>query len=341
MSVRQIGHNKYLIDFYEGGRGSARHQIVYEGTLRGAHEEEEWWLRKFGKKRKRQSFTFSDLCVEYREWAKRQKGYRAKNIIIGQLEQRFGPSGVIAINRMAVERYQSDRMVHNADATVNRHIATLKHMMTKAYQWGYIKKEQNDAIHEIEMLKENNRRLRYLDRDEAELLLLQCSAHLKPIVTVAINTGMRRGEILNLKWEQIDLKNGLILLSQSDTKNAERREIPLNASAKAAITSQVRRVDIPYVFYNAKTGTRITEIKTAFNGACRRAKIKDFHFHDLRHTFASWLVMAGIPLLTVSKLLGHATINMTLRYAHLAPNHLSEAVKILENKPVVSSSEQV
>jgi len=139
---------------------------------------------------------------------------------------------------------------------------------------------------------------------------------------------MRRGEILSLTWDNIDLKNGFILLDL--TKNGERREIPINQTVREALDGVVRRLDIPYVFYNPDTEKKYDNVKRSFKSACRRAGIKDFHFHDLRHTFASQLIMSGIDITTVKELLGHKTLTMTLRYAHLAPSHKVKAVEVLE-----------
>ena len=114
------------------------------------------------------------------------------------------------------------------------------------------------------------------------------------------------------------------------TKNGERREIPINNTLRASLQSITRRIDVPYVFYDKTTGEPYRYIKRSFNTACRRAGIRDFRFHDLRHTFASHLVMAGVDITTVKELLGHKSLTMTLRYAHLAPSHKVKAVGVLD-----------
>ena len=186
-------------------------------------------------------------------------------------------------------------------------------------------------IRKVKLLKENNRRLRYLSIEECQMLLKACDLHIRPIVTMALNTGMRKGEILGLTWDNVDLKHGFILLEQEDTKNGERREIPINAAVRGALQGVTRRLGVPYVFHDPETGKPYKDVKKGFNGACRRAGIKDFHFHDLRHTFASHLVMAGQDLTTVKELLGHKTLAMTLRYSHLAPSHKVKAVDVLDS----------
>ena len=145
----------------------------------------------------------------------------------------------------------------------------------------------------------------------------------------ALNSGMRKQEILTLKWDQVDLKHGFILLDR--TKNGERREIPINNALKTTLQSIVRRLDVPYVFVSPINGKPYRAVKRSFYTACRPAGIRDFHFHDLRHCFASHLVMAGVDLATVRELLGHKTLGMTLRYAHLAPSHKVRAVDMLDN----------
>ena len=179
------------------------------------------------------------------------------------------------------------------------------------------------------MLPENNRRLRYLSKEECDRLVKACAPHLRPVVITALNTGMRRGEILGLTWDRVDLQNSLILLDI--TKNGERREIPINSTLRETFKGLVRRLDNPHVFYDPATGKRLQDVKRSFSTALRRAKILDFHFHDLRHTFASHAVMAGVDLTTLKELLGHKTLTMTLRYSHLAPGHKVAAVELLDS----------
>lgn len=274
--------------------------------------------------------TFYELSAEYIRWAERQRCYPSKCGFVGQLKSAFGNLPLRRFNTMLVEQYQTDRTQRgNKPATVNRHVATLKHMFTKAVDWNMVEEETLKRIRKVRLLEENNRRLRYLSKEECQSLINACAGHLKPIVVTALNTGMRKTEVLTLKYDSVDLKHGFILLDK--TKNGERREIPINQTVKDVFNTIVRRVDVPYVFHDQKTGNRYMDIKTAFNAACRRAGIKDFHFHDLRHTFASQLVMAGIDLTTIKELLGHKTLTMTLRYAHLAPSHKVKAVDILDS----------
>ena len=182
-------------------------------------------------------------------------------------------------------------------------------------------------VRNVRFLKENNKRLRFLDVNECKRLISCCSKHLKPIVITALNTGMRRGEILSLKWEQVDLKHGYISLR--DTKSGEGRDIPINNTLERLFKEMPHSIESIYVF-TGKDGDPYKGVKRSYNTALRNAEIYGATFHSLRHTFASQLIMAGVDLTSVQELLGHKSLNMTLRYAHLAPEHKTKAVKKLD-----------
>lgn len=287
--------------------------------------------------------SFKELSEEYRKWAERQRSYKSKLYLIRQLEESFGSLPLRRFNTMLIEQFQSERAKKgcrqlkneaeprgNKPATINRLLATIKHMFTKAVEWEMVEEEIAKKVRRVKLLEEKNGRLRYLSEEECETLIGACDKHLKPVVMTALRTGMRKEEILSLTWDHVDLQNGFILLQ--DTKNGERREIPISETLRQLFRSLPRRLDSKHLFCDPKTGERYKDVKHAFTSACRRAKIIDFHFHDLRHTFASHLVMAGADLTTVKDLLGHKTLAMTLRYAHLAPSHKVKAVDLLDKK---------
>ena len=275
------------------------------------------------------NYSFKELAGEYGVWAERQRGFNQKKYVIRQLVDEFTYLPLRKFSPLLLEKYQTKRIQEGKKpATINRHIATIKHMFTKAVEWDMLEEEFLKRIRRVKLLEENNKRLRYLAIEECQLLIDSCSEHLRPLVITALHSGMRKGEILNLRWDRnIDLKHGFILLEK--TKNAERREIPINDVLRETLQGALRRLDVPYVFYHGIHPRQFRDIRDSFRRACKKAGITDFHFHDLRHTFASHLVMAGVDLHTVQKLLGHKTITMTLRYAHLAPAHLKNAVDTL------------
>lgn len=144
------------------------------------------------------------------------------------------------------------------------------------------------------------------------------------MVIVALYTGMRRGEIYNLQWEDIDLQRGIIYVL--DTKNSEAREVRMADIVRRALVSIKRHPESSYVFCK-KDGTKYGSLKKSFLKALDKSGIMNFRFHDLRHTFASHLVMNNIDLNTVRELLGHKSLRMTLRYAHLSRDHKRVAIE--------------
>lgn len=274
--------------------------------------------------------TFKELTEKYLSWINgRQKSAKVKGYIIGQLIETFGSLPLRRFNTVIVEQLQTDSMNRGLKNTsCNKVLTILKHMFTKAVEWDMVESETLKRVRKVKLLRDDSKRLRYLSKEECQSLINTCDAHIKPIVITALNTGMRKGEILSLKWDNLDLKHGFILLDT--TKNGERREIPVNNTLRQSLQAITRRLDSPYVFYHV-TGNRYLDVKRSFKTALRKAGIRDFHFHDLRHTFASQLVMAGVDITTVKELLGHKTLTMTLRYSHLAPAHKVKAVDILDS----------
>ncbi len=310
---------------YESARTTSQKEAEYLLTCR-KKEVREGILPEVQKVAK--NITFKELAGEYLIWAKRQKSFVSKRKKIGQLLEVFGNNPLNSISSYLIEQYQTKKLATCKPATVNRLIATLKHMVTKAVEWEMASEEIIKKVRKVKQLPENNRRLRFLSSEDCQALIKVCEPHLKPIVITALNTGMRRGEILNLRWDQIDLKHSFILLGE--TKNGERREIPINETLRQTFEALPRHINSPYVFWHGKEGRLYRDIKESFKSAVKKADIKDFRFHDLRHCFASHLVMVGCDLKTVQELLGHKTFTMTLRYAHLAPGHKVKAVGLLD-----------
>ncbi len=279
--------------------------------------------------RKRKNTKFVYLAKDYLKWAERQKTYKDKRLLVNQLLKRFGNLNVKDLNTKIIEQWQSEQLKRNKPGTVNRKLTVLKHMINKGTDWGMATEETLKRVRKVKQLTEENTRLRFLNIEECQTLIDCCAPHLKPIVTVALHTGMRLAEILGLRYEQVDLKHGFILLEI--TKNGERREIPIDNTLNEMFNSMPRGLESVYVFTDLKTGEPYKSIKRSFATALKKAGISDFRFHDLRHTFASHLVMAGVDLISVKELLGHKSLSMTMRYAHLAPGHKRKAVNVLDN----------
>ena len=279
------------------------------------------------------NITFSEFFNQYDSYARGRIRSYVRSIyptIRKWLLPYFGKLNLSEIDTKIVDSFQSYLISKSLSAaSVNKYLAILKAMLSKAVHWNMCPDSILSKVRKVKPLKNVNKRLRYLSKEECFSLINACAKHLKPIVLTALLTGMRKSEILNLTWQQIDLKHGYILLDK--TKNDDRREIPISKGLKKLLFSIPRNPEIPYVFYNPETKKPYTDVKTAFKNACKKAGIEDFHFHDLRHTFASYLVMNNTGLAVVKELLGHKDIKMTMRYSHLSPEHKVRAISNLEN----------
>jgi integrase len=214
-----------------------------------------------------------------------------------------------------------------ANGTVNRYLAVLSHAFTvavKEWQWC-----ADNPVRKVSKSKEPRGRVRFLADDERERLLAACQTsrnkHLYAITVLALATGARRGELLNLRWSDVDVKRGTLTFHQ--TKNGERRAVPLTGYALDVLTQHAkrRRLDTPFVFPDS-TGTRPVGIREAFEWAVKRAEITNFRFHDCRHCAASYLAMNGASLAEIAEILGHKTLAMVKRYAHLSEAHTAGVV---------------
>ena len=191
---------------------------------------------------------------------------------------------------------------------------------------------------------EDNGRVRFLTEDEErklrEIIAKKRPAHL-PELDLGINTGLRKGRQYALRWDMVDWKSQELHIPKTDVKDGEALHVPLNAAAIAALKVAFGARDgIGRVFNPKKTGDPLENGRHWFDDAIVDAKIKNFHWHDLRHTFASRLRMKGTPLEDIADLLGHKSLAMTRRYAHLGPNKLHAVVSLLKPSDPTSDTEQ-
>ena len=337
-------NSDYWIDYYDHGR---RHRekvgpskALAEAAL--AKRKVEIAEGKFLDKRKDPRTKFEAFSEEYLELHSKvnNKSWKRSDLSnITILKRFFAGYYLNDITPLVIEKFKAQRVNEMKKAspagperrlkpaTINRNLECLKSIFNKAIAWG--KYSGENPVKKVKFFKENNQRLRFLEREEIIKLLSNCNRHLKPIVILALNTGMRRGEILGLKWRDIDFKRGIIYIY--DTKNKEKREVPVNEQAKTALIRTRKHPQSEYVFCN-QNGSPMTQNRKSFLTALKKSGIKDFKFHDLRHTFASHLVMSGVDLNTVRELLGHKSTEMTLRYSHLSPDHRKRAVDVLSRR---------
>lgn len=240
---------------------------------------------------------------------------------------------MIAEQRDKLLRETTQRKKLRNPSTVVRYMAALSHALSTACkEWGWI---EASPMSKVSKPKEPRGRVRFLDEDEREALLLACKQSANPylyiVVVLAISTGMRQMEILNLKWSDVDLDKGRVILHE--TKNGEIRQVYLAGQALQLLKEfdKVRRLNSPLLF-PSKFPKKPTNIRTAWENAVAKTEIKNLRFHDLRHSCASYLAMNGASLAEISEVLGHKTLAMVKRYAHLSDSHTANVVSKMNEK---------
>lgn len=333
---------------YENPRGSGIWHICYYDLEHRRHREkvgpkqaaiEVYRLRKteirLGKffPPRRDSIKFGDLVNEAlaekcgrlapRSYAMEQE--RSNRLLEGN---RSLPAGSITPQRIE-EWLGAIRKENVSGSTLNRYRSTLSGIFAYAVRTGRL---ATNPVQQVRRFKENEHRIRYLTDDEEAGLrkaIRKIDAHRLEELDLALHTGMRRGEQFSLTWDSVDLA-GARLTVRGKTG---RRFIPINAAAKAALEQlHARSKGSAYVCPETKYPSQ-RDWRRWFENAVEAAGIQNFRWHDLRHSFASRLVMAGVDLRTVQELLGHKSIVMTMRYSHLAPDHLRESIEKLVQLP--------
>lgn len=292
--------------------------------------ERRWFERQQGQGETR---TFMELAIKYEKSVFREtRSYQCVQGYLNGLKKFFGPYALAEITPALIDEFKQRRKAAGVKpATINRQLNIFRRMFNIARKrWMWIKE-----IPVIEMeAKADQKRVRHLSFDEYHKLLVCCEVWLKPIVAVAAWTGLRQGNILNLKKEQVKLFERTITLEGKETKNGENLIIPIAGPAFEALKNAIKtsHINSPYIFHK-KDGAPYKKwnIHKKFKKALKEAGIEDFRFHDLRHCFASWNRQAGVDVDTIADLLGHKDTRMTRRYAHITPVHLNKAIGCLEN----------
>ena len=284
------------------------------------------------------SHTFDEMMLNYlQETKSRKRSSERDQRCIAQLYPHFTGKDLSTLTVADIHAYRQARRVNGVkDPTIRRELAVFSAALGHAnHCWGWT---VNNPV-KGHLPPDSEGRLRWLRPEEAQALIAAAAdepraPHTADFIRLALHTGCRKNELLKLEWQRVDLHAGLFYLDTHHTKTRKRRTIPLNHEARTALLNRARfRAEhcpaSPWVFCD-KDGRQIINIRRAFETACRRTGLADFHIHDLRHTCAAWLVSNGVPLAEVRDLLGHASITMTERYAHLAPENIRAAVAVLD-----------
>lgn len=276
--------------------------------------------------------TFNEFIREhYEKWAliHMKRGQETIERLQRGFGGKFGHTKLIQIDQRAIDDWSVNRIKKNIKkSTVNRDLTDLIAALNKAVKWELM---PYNPLKGLTKFKEDSLNVRYLLEDEEKALRSVLNSkseysYLRPLILTALNTGMRKGELLSLTWSNVNLNEKRLTIL--DRKNNKTLYMPINSEVTQVLEEWRNYSKGDYVFHNS--GKRLISIKRAFKTALKQAGIKNFRFHDLRHTFASKLVMMGVDLNTVRELLGHADITTTLRYAHLAPAYkLAEVEKLV------------
>jgi integrase len=279
------------------------------------------------------SITLAAAIEKYLQLKARKKSLHEDERIGRVLQEAFGADRPLAsVTASVISEYKGQRLAIENDgaplspAAINRPLQMLRHLLRLAHEeW-----EVLPAVPKIRLEKERQGRLRWLTAEEATLLLGACraqkNADLVDLVELAIFTGMRQGELLGLSWADVDRSRGVVLLEI--TKGGRRREVPLCGPADAVLARRAAAGKAEGLVFGTSSWYAF---RAYWEAAVVAARLDGLHFHDLRHTFASWAMQRGATLPELQALLGHKTLAMTMRYAHLAPEHLRSAVSRLDD----------
>lgn len=258
--------------------------------------------------------TFCKMCDLYLERHAKvnKRSWRDDEIIIGKLRAYFGDVPLIQIQPQAIEGYKASRLGHVKEATVNRELTILKGIFSKAVLWGYAYK---NPVKEVRLFKEEGVPIKVLSSGERGRLFEASAEFLRPVLLAALETGMRQGEILSLKWKDVDLEQETI--SVRNTKSRKLREIPLHPELKEALARLPRRSEYIFCYERGRRHSRHGMVRVAFERAKEAAGLADLTFHALRHNFASELISKGADVRTVQEYMGHSSLRMLQRYAHV------------------------
>jgi integrase len=327
-------NGNWYVDYYVGPR-RVREKVgpsIGEAKMALKARQGEIVQGRFRLSRPPCTMTFKTLAESYEKLVSTLKrGYHSERYRIATLKSYFGKHRLSDLTAEHAEKYKVQRSRVVAPATINRELGNLKHMMRMAIAWKYL---DTNPFADVGFLHVPGRAERVLEADEEKKLLAACnevrSAHLRPIITLALNTGIRKGEILSLKWPQVDLVKRTIYVLEAKSEQG-RRYIPMNDTVHELFSRLPRKRGTQLVFPSPRNrGRRMRDHKVGFAKAVRLAEIPHIRFHDLRHSFATRLVRGGTNLITVQRLLGHARITMTSRYAHSMMDDRMNAVKGLE-----------
>lgn len=257
---------------------------------------------------------------------KRYRGILANNVL-----PRLGGMKLEEVNPGHVQKYSDERLKEGAaPATVQQELAVLSGLFREATKHELV---HRNPVRLVRKPRVDNKIVRYLDRNEERRLLAAASEPLRSAILVAIHSGLRHGEQIQLPWSDVWFEERLLVVR--NTKSKRDRIVPMSRTLHETLRRLPRRLpDSPYVFTNPETGTKYDRFNnTSWRKTLKRAGIQNFRWHDLRHSFGSRLAQAGVAIQVIAQLMGHSSLSVTMRYAHLAPSNLKAAIRTLDEPP--------
>lgn len=287
-------------------------------------KHESWRVSRLGERQKR---SFDEGALRWLDEMAHKKSIEDDKTFIAHFREHLGHLTLCQITadhiRDAVNKLQKDGKPVTG-ARKNRYLSWIRAMLRKAErEWLWI-----DKAPTLRLYPEAKRRIRWLTPQEAERLIAELPDHLKPVITFALHTGLRRSNVVGLRWDQVDMQRQVAWVHGDEAKAGKAIGVPLNRSAIEAIRSQLGN-STEYVFTFKGKPMCVTS-NTAWRSALKRAGIGNFRFHDLRHTWASWHVQSGTSLVELQEMGGWETAGMVRKYAHLASDHLKKSAAKLD-----------
>ncbi len=283
---------------------------------------ESWRVARLGDKPKR---TWDEAAYKWLMETQHKKSHHEDVAKINWLQQFFRGKYLDELTRDVIAKIGELKLQQSSPATANRLLALIRAILRRsALDWEWI-----DKSPVIKLYREAKRRVRYLSAEQANLLIQELPEHLADIVRFSLATGLRRSNVTKLEWSQVDMQRNVAWIHGDQAKAGKPIHVTLNATAIAVLTKQIGKN--PKSVFSYK-GRPIIQVNTkAWYKALKRAGIEDFRWHDLRHTWASWLTQNGVPLNVIQEMGAWESAEMVRRYAHLAPEQFAQHARIVDN----------
>ncbi|WP_146059759.1 MULTISPECIES: tyrosine-type recombinase/integrase [Nitrosomonas] len=283
---------------------------------------ESWRVARLGDKPRR---TWDEAAYKWLMETQHKKSHHEDVAKINWIQQFFRGKYLDELTRDVIANIGELKLQQSSPATANRLLALIRAILRRsALDWEWI-----DKPPVIKLYREAKRRVRYLSAEQANLLIQELPEHLADIVRFSLATGLRRSNVTKLEWSQVDMQRNVAWIHGDQAKAGKPIHVTLNATAIAVLTKQIGKN--PKSVFSYK-GRPIIQVNTkAWYKALKRAGIEDFRWHDLRHTWASWLTQNGVPLNVIQEMGAWESAEMVRRYAHLAPEQFAQHARIVDN----------